>query len=64
MACPLVPILRVLGLIALIDYPFGVCNSPLMLGIYVLGRYVGILRWIYYRIHDLGPLATHLLFAL
>ena len=42
----LVPILRVLGFIALDDYPLEVV-TPFKLGICVLDRYVGILRWIY-----------------
>jgi hypothetical protein len=42
----LVPILRVLGFNVPSDYPLEVV-TPSMSGIYVLGRYVGILRWIY-----------------
>jgi hypothetical protein len=42
----LVPILRVLGFIAPVDYPLEVV-TPSKSGIYVLGRYAGILRWIY-----------------
>jgi hypothetical protein len=42
----LVPILRVLGCIASTDYPLEVV-TPSKSGIYVLGTYANILKWIY-----------------
>jgi len=41
-----VPILRVIGFIAMADYPLEVV-TPSKLGIYAMDMYANILRWIY-----------------